>query len=189
MRWLFIALVLVAAVWLWTAQQPDQAAPAEPIVDDSSQLGSTEPPQIAMEPLSGNSQVSPEAGIVAEPSSIQPGTETVINIGEPMDPDDPSTWPVDENTEVINIGEPIDPDDPSTWPRSDSTEVINIGEPMDPDDPSTWPVDENTEVINIGEPMDPGDPLTWAQSEGAEVINIGEPMDPDAPSTWPRDGR
>ena len=29
----------------------------------------------------------------------------VIHIGEPMDPDDPSTWPVDENTEVISIGE------------------------------------------------------------------------------------
>jgi hypothetical protein len=41
----------------------------------------------------------------------------VINIGEPMDPDDPSTWPQPENTEVINFGEPMDPDDPSTWPR------------------------------------------------------------------------
>lgn len=189
MRLLVIALVLVAAVWLWTAQQPDQPASAKPIVDDSSPLGATEPPHNAMEPLSMNLQVSPEADLEAEPSAVEPGAETVINIGEPMDPDDPSTWPVDENTEVINIGEPMDPDDPSTWPVDENTEVINIGEPMDPDDPSTWPVDESTEVINIGEPMDPDDPLTWAQPEGAEVINIGEPMDPDDPSTWPRDGR
>jgi hypothetical protein len=32
-----------------------------------------------------------------------------------MDPDDPSTWPQSENTEVINIGEPMDPGDP--FPR------------------------------------------------------------------------
>ena len=108
----------------------------------------------------------------------------VINIGEPMDPDDPSTWPVNENTEVINIGEPMDPDDPSTWPVDENMEVINIGEPMDPDDPSTWPVDENTEVINIGEPMDPDDPPMWDQPNDTKVINIGEPMDPDDPSTW-----
>ena len=44
----------------------------------------------------------------------------VINIGEPMDPDDPSTSSVDENTEVI-IGEPMDPDDPSTWPADENT--------------------------------------------------------------------
>ena len=54
----------------------------------------------------------------------------------------PQLWPQPKNTEVINIGEPMDPDDPSTWPQPESTEVINIGEPMDPDDPSTWPQPE-----------------------------------------------
>ena len=112
--------------------------------------------------------------------------DNVISIGEPMDPDDPSTWPQSETTEVINIGEPMDPDDHSTWPQSDSTEVINIGEPMDPDDPSTWLQADNFKVINIGEPMNPDDPSTWPQSESTEVINIGPPMDPDDPSTWPQ---
>ena len=94
--------------------------------------------------------------------------------------------PDENDSRVINIGEPMDPDDPSTWPQSDSTEVINIGEPMDPDDPSTWPQSESTEVINIGEPMDPDDPSTWPRSDSNEVINIGLPMDPDDPSTWPQ---
>ena len=128
-------------------------------------------PAAPSDPLLNQAEVGPiRAGEQAEAEAIKevgaedviyPHQDGVINIGELMDPDDPSTWPVDENTEVINIGEPMDPDDPSTWPVDENTEVINIGEPMDPDDPSTWPVDENTEVINIGEPMDPDDPLTW----------------------------
>ena len=192
MKWLLGAVILVGAVW-WMMSDREEAP------------GSEAPlalPAASTDPMSNQAEIDPtrsgEKADFAEAEAIKEvvakevnnlDQDGVINIGEPMDPDDPSTWPVDENTEVINIGEPMDPDDPSTWPVDENTEVINIGEPMDPDDPSTWPVDESTEVINIGEPMDPDDPSTWAQPEGAEVINIGEPMDPDDPSSWPRDGR
>ncbi len=188
MKWLWAAAGVVAVVWGWIALTPaDTSEPAEPFV--------IEAPKEAPEPASGLGESSrddylpPDAAdpAVATIESEGPATDDrdqVINIGEPMDPNDPSTWPQSESTEVINIGEPMDPDDPSTWPQSESTEVINIGEPMDPDDPSTWPQPENSEVSNIGEPMDPDDPSTWPQSENTEVINIGEPMDPDDPVTW-----
>ena len=189
MKWLLAAAVVVGVVWAWVALNPDiTPEPAEPFP--------IEAPVKASESANGPRESSSDgyaapdlqdAAVVAPETELPAADDSdrVINIGEPMDPDDPSTWPQPENTEVINIGEPMDPDDPSTWPQSENTEVINIGEPMDPDDPSTWPQPENTEVINIGEPMDPDDPSTWPQSENTEVINIGEPMDPDDPSTWP----
>ena len=188
MKWLLGAVILVGAVWLWTLQGPSDA----PDKSLKSVLGAQ--PEKAPEPVwqaapddRDNAMAEPvrmDQGQHSAPASERADKDQVINIGEPMDPDDPSTWPQPENTEVINIGEPMDPDDPSTWPQSENTEVINIGEPMDPDDPSTWPQPESTEVINIGEPMDPDDPSTWLQPENAEVINIGEPMDPDDPDTW-----
>ena len=189
MKWLLGAAILVGAVWLWTLQGPSDAP------DLSLKSALEAQPEKAPEPVwqaipdeGGNAMDQPARMDQSQDST--PGSEgadkdKVINIGEPMDPDDPSTWPQPESTEVINIGEPMDPDDPSTWPQPENTEVINIGEPMDPDDPSTWPQPESTEVINIGEPMDPDDPTTWPQTESTEVINIGEPMDPDDPSTWP----
>ena len=192
MKWLLGAVILVGAVWWMTSDREEASvseAPAGLPPAPSVELSNEAKSDLTR---SGEKADFAEAEAIEEVVAEEVNDldqDGVINIGEPMDPDDPSTWPVDENTEVINIGEPMDPDDPSTWPVDENTEVINIGEPMDPDDPSTWPVDESTEVINIGEPMDPDDPLTWAQPEGAEVINIGEPMDPDDPSTWPRDGR
>ena len=189
MKWLLVAVILVGAVW-WMISAREEAAVSEAHL--ALPAASTDPlsNQAEIDPTRAGEQAEAEAskGMVAE-EAIDLDQDGVINIGEPMDPDDPWTWPVDENTEVISIGEPMDPDDPSTWPVNENAEVINIGEPMDPDDPSTWPEDENTEVINIGEPMDPDDPTTWPQRESTEVINLGEPMDPDDPSTWPRDGR
>ena len=188
MKWLAMAVVLVAAVWLLAGRAPEplenpgaaEMAP-KPIKGPEPILDLVPAPQARGDKSDETPTTAPSADA---DDALAPDTDGVINIGEPMDPDDPSTWPQPENTEVINIGEPMDPDDPSTWPQRESTEVINIGEPMDPDDPSTWPQPENTEVINIGEPMDPDDPSTWPQRESTEVINIGEPMDPDDPSTW-----
>ena len=188
MKWLWAAAGVVAVVWGWAALTPtDIPEPAEPFaieapkktLEPASGLGESSSGDYAMPDAEGSALVPIESE-----APVPDDRDQVINIGEPMDPDDPSTWPQPENTEVINIGEPMDPDDPSTWPQPENTEVINIGEPMDPDDPSTWPQPENTEVINIGEPMDPDDPSTWPQPENTEVINIGEPMDPDDPSTW-----
>ena len=187
MKWLLGAVTLAAAVW-WVMSDREEA----PLSEAPTGLHSAPSVEFSNEAESDLIR-SGEQADVADAEAIKEvvaeevndlDQDGVINIGEPMDPDDSSTWAVDENTEVINIGEPMDPDDPSTWAVDENTEVINIGEPMDPDDPSTLPVDENTEVINIGEPMDPDDPLTWPIDENTAVVNIGEPMDPDDPSTW-----
>ena len=164
MEWLLVAAVLVGAVWWIISAREETLVLEAPLAL----------PAAPSDPLSNEAEIDPTGAgeqaevieaeaieeMVAE-EAVEVDQDGVVNIGEPMDPDDPATWPVNENTEVINIGEPMDPDDPSTWPVDENTEVINIGEPMDPDDPSTWPVDDNTEVINIGEPMDPDDPSTW----------------------------
>ena len=183
MKWIAMLLGLTAAIVTWTVIKPLDQAPAVVVTPASAPPVSGEQQAEATE-IQTDVASPPSQPSVVERSDEFDGDDKdrVINIGEPMDPDDPSTWPQSESTEVINIGEPMDPDDPSTWPQSESTEVINIGEPMDPDDPSTWPQSESTQVINIGEPMDPDDPYTWPQSENTEVINIGEPMDPDDPS-------
>ena len=102
----------------------------------------------------------------------------VYIIGEPVDPEDPSTWPPPENTEVFIIGEPVDPEDPSTWPPPENTEVFIIGDPVNPEDPSTWPPPENTEVFIIGDPVDPEDPIAWPTIGDEEVFIIGDPVDP-----------
>lgn len=194
MRWLWAAIAGVALVLVlvWQGLNPlfRGSDPADVDAGASTPASELAPEATSTKALEGVEWDAPQRAQIPEPTPVpQPdsaeGSEDgVINIGEPMDPDDPSTWPQPETTEVINIGEPMDPDDPSTWPQPDSTEVINIGEPMDPDDPSTWPQLENTEVINIGEPIDPDDPSTWPPLENTEVINIGEPMDPDDLSTW-----
>ena len=165
MKWLLGAVLLVGVVWLWTLQDPTDARDQSPkSVLEAQPEKAPEPVWRAM-PDDSNNAVAESVRMAqsqdSAPVSEEMDKDEVINIGEPMDPDDPSTWPQPENTEVINIGEPMDPDDPSTWPQPENTEVINIGEPMDPDDPSTWPQPENTAVINIGEPMDPDDPSTW----------------------------
>jgi len=177
-----IAITLATIIYM-TLKQPDPMVPipnpaAVPrLLEMSASLTDSE------------KQTTDPADSLEEPASENDNADMknrVINIGEPMDPDDSSTWPQSDDTEVISIGESMDPDDPSTWPQSDDTEVISIGESMNPDDPSTWPQSDDTEVISIGESMNPDDPSTWPQSDDTEVINIGEPMDPDDASTWPQ---
>ena len=192
MKWLWAAVAGVALVLVWQGVSSLFTGSYSADADAGAATGTSElaPEAASTKALEGVEWDEPQRVQLPDPTPVpQPESaegleDGVINIGEPMDPDDPSTWLQPENTEVINIGEPMDPDDPSTWPQPENTEVINIGEPMDPDDPSTWPQPENTEVINIGEPMDPDDPSTWPQPKNTEVINIGEPMDPDDPATW-----
>ena len=45
---------------------------------------------------------------------VEPADVGAINIGEPMNPVDMSTWLQSENTGVINIGGLVDADDPFT---------------------------------------------------------------------------
>ena len=169
MKWLWAAVAGVALVLVWQGVSSLFTGSDSADINASASTRTSElaPEATSTEALEGvewdelQRVEIPDPTPVPQPDSAEDSEDGVINIGEPMDPDDPSTWPQPENTEVINIGEPMDPDDPSTWPQSENTEVINIGEPMDPDDPYTWSQPENTEVINIGEPMDPDDPSTW----------------------------
>ena len=122
MKWLWAALGGVALVLVWQGVSPlfTGSDPA----DESA--GATSPPESASKAPSTRSLEGigwdepqkvqiPDPTPVPQPDSAEGSADGVINIGEPMDPDDPSTWPQPENTEVINIGEPMDPDDPSTW--------------------------------------------------------------------------
>ena len=54
---------------------------------------------------------SPEASTDFE---VEPADVGAINIGEPMNPVDMSTWLQSEKTGVINIGGLVDADDPFT---------------------------------------------------------------------------
>ena len=116
MKWLLGTVILVGAVWWMVSDRDDApvsevplALPAAPTDPLSNQA------EIDLTRSGEQAEVEATKEMVAEEVNDL-DQDGVINIGEPIDPDDPSTWPVDENTEVINIGEPMDPDDPSTWP-------------------------------------------------------------------------
>ena len=137
MRWILGAAALVGAIWLLISKQeltPAHEAPSPAVIT---------PQEAPLSEFPAEETVVTAQPAEAVPKQAAPDRDDngVINIGEPMDPDDPSTWPVDENTEVINIGESMDLDDPSTWLQPEDTEIINIGEPMDPGDPYTWSKD------------------------------------------------
>lgn len=192
MKWLFGAVIFVGAIWiLASSQEEDPISPVATIM--SSHSGDLTLDHGAADSGHPSAEVEAEqseaVSRVADEAATDIDEDGVVNIGEPLDPDDFSSWVADDNAEVVNIGEPMDPDDPSSWPAAENTEVINIGEEMNPDDPSTWLVDENAEVSNIGDPMDPDDPLTWTSPESTERINIGEPIDPDSLYNYPRDTR
>ena len=119
MKWLLGAAILVGAVWLWTLQgpadTPDQSL--ESVLEMQPEK-TPDPVWKAMPDDNGKAVVEParmDQSQDSAPVSEGVDRDQVINIGEPMDPDDPSTWPQSETTEVINIGKPMDPDDPSTW--------------------------------------------------------------------------
>ena len=197
-KWLIagIAAIAVTSAWYGASIGPQDgqtgdavvvSLPANPAsVNRDNGKDSQAQPMIEWPNDAGRTGASNASSAVDAMSDVepQPTDETVINIGEYMDPDDPSTWPQSANQEVINIGEYMDPDDPSTWPVDESSEVVSIGVYMDPDDPSTWPVEQSSEIVNIGEPLDPERPETWPNEGGGEVVNIGEYKDPDDPSTW-----
>ena len=94
MRWILGVALLVGAVWFLISRQdsmpaPEAPASAAPVVKTPQQALPSAPP--AAEPV-----------IAAEPVATAPeeaaperDDDGVINIGEPMDPDDPSTWPRD----------------------------------------------------------------------------------------------
>jgi hypothetical protein len=62
---------------------------------------------------------------------------------------------VEDGETVIAIGEPLDPDGPaSEWTDADDGSVTEVGPPLDPDIPPEQDVFES-EPIHIGTAMDP----------------------------------
>ena len=113
MRWILGAAALVGAIWLLISKQeltPAHEAPSPAVIT---------PQEAPLSEFPAEETVVTAQPAEAVPKQAAPDRDDngVINIGEPMDPDDPSTWPQPENTEIINIGEPMDPGDPYTWSK------------------------------------------------------------------------
>jgi len=183
MRYVILASAAIGVVWLATyVQTLDQSdVSLTGPIGESGALEAIDQPAEKIFPEKPSLRGSSLEKVASQATAIELGEPGVINIGPPMDPDDPTSWTEPETAELVNIGPPMDPDDPSTWSQLVNAEVLNVGEPMDPDDPSTWSRSESHELINIGELMDPDDPSTWSQPGNTEVINIGEYIDPDNP--------
>ena len=123
MKWLWAAFGAVALVLAWQGMSPlfngsDTAEKKAGVSAPTSALATDTPSTNTVERVEwGEPQRAqiPDPTPLPQPDVAEGSEDGVINIGEPMDPDDPSTWPQPENIEVINIGEPMDPDDPSTW--------------------------------------------------------------------------
>lgn len=103
-----------------------------------------------------------------------------INIGHPLDPDAPWTWPQDGGEDLIEIGHPVDPDDTSMI-QYDASKVISIGEELDPDNYTAWPVGKNQTEFSLGEQLDLDDEQSWLKYEQEEARDIGSPVDPNPP--------
>lgn len=182
MKWLLSATFLVGAVWFLASG--DGAPDGSPLATKSlleSKRESSDGPQSV--PVGIDSQSTlPELN--ADPNEVTESGEAdlesqIIEIGEPIDPEDPSAWSISDANEVVSVGDPIDPEDPAAWSVDRNNEVVNIGEYIDPEDPAAWTVDRSVEVINIGDYVSPEDAATWSVDHSVENINIGEPLDPE----------
>ena len=93
MKWIAVLLALTAALVTWTVIKPLDQAPAVVIMPAS------------VPPVSGEQQAEATETLtdVASPPSQPPVVERSDEFGG------------DDQDRVINIGEPMDPDDPSTW--------------------------------------------------------------------------
>ena len=105
---------------------------------------------------------------------------------------DPSTWPVDPNSNV-DLPEvvPIDLYDPSTWPieTNQDDQPVDV-ERIDLYDPDTWPSAKtggSESVSSVGEEIDVYDPATWPQTIGSAATGEAVvPIDPYDATTWPK---
>ena len=105
MKWLLGAAILVGAVWLWTLQGPADA-PARGLesVLETQPERAPEPVWKAMPDDSDNAMAQParmDQSQDSVPVSERVDKDEVINIGEPMDPDDPSTWHINVLSKIL----------------------------------------------------------------------------------------
>ena len=88
-----MAAILVGAVWLWSVQPPERSAPISSFSTGPVPSVQREQLQSIQEPLANSQIMPPKSDKGSDLSKIDPDAGRVVNIGEPMDPDDPSTWP------------------------------------------------------------------------------------------------
>lgn len=182
MKWLLGAISLAGVIW-FVASGLNAPQPVTEVAVSlmESQQGSTDIAQPAATDAVAQSEVprSDLAQINTAGRSEKPTESAIIEIGEPIDPQDSAVWSTSEDNTVINIGEMIDPDDPLVWSEDRTREVVNIGEPVDPGDPAQWSVDRSLEPISIGEYTHPQDAAAWFVDYADDGIDIGEPLDPE----------
>ena len=91
MKWVLSAVILVGAVW-WMISAREEAPVSEAPLALPAAPSDSLSNQAEIDPIRAGEQAEAEAtkGMVAE-EVIDPDQDGVINIGEPMDPDDPST--------------------------------------------------------------------------------------------------
>ena len=93
MKWIAVLLGLIAALVTWTVIKPLDQGPALVVTPASV------PPVSAEQQAEATETLTDVASPPSQPQVVEPTDEfggddqdRVINIGEPMDPDDPSTW-------------------------------------------------------------------------------------------------
>ena len=181
MRWVLVATG-ASVLFAWMTYQTVEFGDDFSLPHDSV----TVPPEPDVK-LSVADETQPSEAVIANGESaskafeLTPEESEVIRIGAFMDPEDPSTWPQQDDAQTIIIGEPKDSEDPSSWPQAEETEVLVIGESMDSDDPMTWTSESNPGRLEIGAPKDLNDPVTWEDDSETAPLIIGEPKDADDP--------
>ena len=86
MKWSLTAIGVVVAVAVWTLREPVVGPSAPSLPASSDDLPSFFEPEPEAESLI---EMTPRPEVVPA-SEVEPADDGVINIGEPMDPDDPS---------------------------------------------------------------------------------------------------
>jgi len=132
----------------------------------SGTASGTHPAPASFPPVAAQPTVedNPPSALVASfesdvPLPDSPPTTTVVNIGEPLDADNPPLETASLSGNVINIGPPMDVDDSTPDSTSIPDTVISIGPALDAggnagedtDGPGITPAGTSTEIVSIGE--------------------------------------
>ena len=98
MKWLWAAIAGVALVLVWQGLSPRFTGSDAPDVDAGASTLASElaPEATSTKAVEGVEWGEPQRVEIPDPTPVPQPAESsedgVINIGEPMDPDDPSTW-------------------------------------------------------------------------------------------------
>jgi hypothetical protein len=197
-----MATIGVLALGYGLVTSLDLLGPSEASATTGSGTLSTNPSAHRQTPAGAEEDFRPVIGVVPATTTVPDlntgwsdpvltfeswSDEPPVEIGEPLDPDDPlNAVMAMADEEPVGIGPPLDADNPSAWQPEESSEApIELGEPLNADDPEAWqPERISEEVIEIGYELDPDDPWGWVPDDAPdEPIEIGEFLPVEGPST------